>query len=78
MSEEPQFDSAYADRIIPEPGHIIEVVDGLNEVKALTWVQDNLGYSMNGCFRVRDKQGKKRLVTQSRNSNVTPRWRTVD
>ena len=78
MNLNPEYSTPYAERSIPESGHIIEVTDENNEVKSLTWVSDNLGYSMNGCFRVRDKQGTIRLVTRSRNSKSTLRWRTVD
>lgn len=77
MNLNPDYASPYASRSIPEPGQIIEITDEFHEVKGLTLVSDNIGYSMNGCFRVRDEQGNVRLVTKSRNSKATLRWRTV-
>ncbi|MEO0454568.1 MAG: hypothetical protein AAFY98_10585 [Verrucomicrobiota bacterium] len=64
-------------RFIPEPGQVIELHDDSGNVKAITWVEDTLGYSMNGCFKVRDKAGKVRLITKSRQSRIVPRWRAV-
>ena len=77
MNINSDYGSPYAEQSVPESGHIIEIVNADSEVKALTWVVDNMGYSMNGCFRVRDKQGIVRLVTKSQSSVSTQRWKTV-
>jgi hypothetical protein len=77
MNINSEYGSPYAEQSVPESGHIIEITNDNYEVNALTWVSDNMGYSMNGCFRVKDKQGTIHLVTKSQNSKTTPRWKTV-
>lgn len=77
MNIQSDYGSPYAEQMVPESGQIIEIVNGDYEVKSLTWVADNMGYSMNGCFRVRDKSGTIRLITKSQNSVSTQRWKTV-
>jgi len=77
MTPNPQYDSPYAERSIPESGQLIEILDQDQKVRAMKMVEDNLGYSMNGCFRVRDKEGVVHLVTKSRNSKSTLRWKAI-
>ncbi len=77
MTINPEHSDIITKRSIPEPGHIIEILDEEFKVTALTWVDENLGYSMNGCFRVRDKKGLIRLVTKSRRIYNTLRWRSL-
>lgn len=72
-----KHDSIFTGKTVPESGHIIEILDENSNVKALTWVADYIGYSMNGCFKVRDKQGIVRLVSKSQGSVSTQRWKTV-
>jgi hypothetical protein len=67
----------YARSRVPEPGQVIEVLDASGEIKSITWVEDLIGYSMNGCFKVKDKSGMVRLITRSRRSRIVPRWRAV-
>lgn len=77
MNINSDYNSPYAEQSVPEAGHIIEIIDENHEVKSLTWVVDNMGYSMNGCFKVRDKVGTVRLVHKSQSSVSTQRWKTV-
>lgn len=69
--------SGYARQHVPEPGQIIEILDESGEITSITWVEDMLGYSMNGCFKVRDKNGETRLIARSRRSRIVPRWRSL-
>jgi hypothetical protein len=70
-------ETGYVRRLVPEPGHVIEMLNTEGRTQAVTWVADVLGYSMNGCFRVKDRAGRQHLVTRSRNSRMVVRWRTV-
>ncbi len=69
--------SGFARESVPEPGQVIEILDASGEVKSITWVEDMLGYSMNGCFKVRDKSGETHLIARSRRSRIVPRWRSL-
>jgi len=77
MKANEAYESGYARQVIPESGQTIEIHDDFGEVKSVTWVDDNLGYSMNGCFKVRDTDGQVRLIAPSRKGRIVPRWRSV-
>jgi hypothetical protein len=58
------------------PRQQIQLVDTNNEVKAVTFVAELVSYCMNGCYKVRDKNGVVRLVTRVRGNKPTT-WKSV-
>jgi hypothetical protein len=61
---------------VPMPRQQIQLVDANNEIKAITFVEEVVSYCMNGCYKVRDKNGVVRLVTRARDGK-RPAWKSV-
>ncbi|MDD5260683.1 MAG: hypothetical protein PHD76_02445 [Methylacidiphilales bacterium] len=68
------FDSTTA---VPTQGHEIQLMNGGGRVVAITWVREVISYCMNGCYKVRDKNGVVRLITRSGSVNDRALWRSI-
>lgn len=67
----------FIDGVIPMKKERIELVDANNEVKGVTFVDEVETYCMNGCYKVRDRDGVIRLVTPVRTHGRNPVWKCV-